>query len=298
MAGTNPKREYQQRNWCFTLNNYTEEEVKCIKEQDVQYLIFGKEKGENGTEHLQGYFQFKKRIGIRGLKKILERAHWEKARGTPEQNIAYCSKDKQIFTKGEVSKSGKVKVDMVKAAIQTSEGIEITKLLEEHGSGYIMHKRKIDEIAKGLLEERNKKQRLAEYETATLNEWQEKAVKALKEQNNRQILFIVDYEGGKGKTWLSLYIIHKFNGIRFENGKSNDIKFLYNGENFVVFDFCKHNMEFINYEIIESIKNGVFNSMKYMPMKKYFPQPKVIVMMNQPPDERRMSTDRFVIHYI
>jgi len=40
------------RNFVFTLNNYTTEEVELVKEWDCKYLIFGKEIGESGTPHL------------------------------------------------------------------------------------------------------------------------------------------------------------------------------------------------------------------------------------------------------
>ncbi|KAH3837874.1 hypothetical protein DPMN_111276 [Dreissena polymorpha] len=51
--------------------------------------------------------------------------------------------------------------------------------------------------------------------------------------------------------------------IRFENGKSNDLKYMYKGQKYVVFDFCRSSSEHINYEVIEALKNGVFCSYKY-----------------------------------
>ena len=86
------------KNWCFTLNNPTENEVERIKllgeDESINYLIFQKEHGENNTEHLQGYIQFaaKKRLGP-AKAAVSERAHLEKARGTPDQNKTYCTKE-------------------------------------------------------------------------------------------------------------------------------------------------------------------------------------------------------------
>jgi Putative viral replication protein len=44
--------------FCFTLNNYTEDEFKKIGEymlKNAVYGIVGREIGELGTPHLQGY---------------------------------------------------------------------------------------------------------------------------------------------------------------------------------------------------------------------------------------------------
>ena len=38
---------------------------------------FGKEVGENGTPHLQGYMECGSKKIMKGLKKISSRAHWE-----------------------------------------------------------------------------------------------------------------------------------------------------------------------------------------------------------------------------
>ena len=37
------------RNFCFTLNNYTEEEENILITADCKYLVMGKEVGESGT---------------------------------------------------------------------------------------------------------------------------------------------------------------------------------------------------------------------------------------------------------
>ena len=86
-------RQSNFRSWCFTVNNYSEEEFNSFKEVDCKYIIIGKEKGKEGTPNLQGYVQFKSCKTLGGVKKINERAHWEQAKGNPQQNKDYCSKD-------------------------------------------------------------------------------------------------------------------------------------------------------------------------------------------------------------
>lgn len=96
--------------YVFTLNNYTDEEVEAVKEWDCKYLIFGKEVGESGTPHLQGYVSFRSQKTLSTMKKkFSDRAHWEAAMGTPKQASDYCSKDGDVFEKGTRPLSDKEK---------------------------------------------------------------------------------------------------------------------------------------------------------------------------------------------
>lgn len=90
------------RSYCFTLNNYTETEMAAVKDIECSYLVFGKEVGECGTPHLQGFIHFINPRTIKGLKKVvgLERAHLEVAIA-PKKAIEYCKKDGDVFEKGE-----------------------------------------------------------------------------------------------------------------------------------------------------------------------------------------------------
>lgn len=88
--------------WCFTLNNWTEEELSSIvpicKTECSKYII-GKEVGEEGTPHLQGFLKFKNKKRPKGLFNT-NRIHWEKAKGTDKQNFDYCSKEGNFFFLG------------------------------------------------------------------------------------------------------------------------------------------------------------------------------------------------------
>lgn len=87
------------RNWCFTLNNYTDADVEALStfvESDdlIKYICAGREVGESGTPHLQGFLVAKNQIRLSTVRTVFDgRAHWEIARGTASQAIAYCEKD-------------------------------------------------------------------------------------------------------------------------------------------------------------------------------------------------------------
>lgn len=105
------KKQFRRRDYCFTINNHTDEDTQLLKKLELdpklRYLIYGEEVGENGTPHLQGYVYFHNAIGFSSLKKHLPRAHLEVCKGTPEQNIAYCSKDGLTYEYGDAPISKK-----------------------------------------------------------------------------------------------------------------------------------------------------------------------------------------------
>ncbi len=85
--------------WCFTLNNYTEQEssslVLTIRDR-CKKAIVAKEVGASGTPHLQGYIEFKTKSRPKSVF-MFNRIHFEKAKGNAQQNYDYCSKDNDII---------------------------------------------------------------------------------------------------------------------------------------------------------------------------------------------------------
>lgn len=84
------------RNWCFTLNNWVDSEYASVLNvlREARYGIVGKETGESGTPHLQGYVCFPSGKTMSAVKRILgQRCHLEIARGMPSSNRTYCSKE-------------------------------------------------------------------------------------------------------------------------------------------------------------------------------------------------------------
>lgn len=99
------------KKWCFTMNNYTDSSLSSIfsflKVGDRS--IVGKEVGETGTKHLQGFIEFKAKC--RPLERIkIQGIHWEKCRLSAQTNIEYCSKDGDYEIFGNITIKKEVKI--------------------------------------------------------------------------------------------------------------------------------------------------------------------------------------------
>lgn len=78
--------------WVFTLNNPGSNDVPKTWD-GVEWATWQREKGESGTEHLQGYVIMDRRVRLPAMKKLSQTAHWEPRRGTHDQAKAYASKE-------------------------------------------------------------------------------------------------------------------------------------------------------------------------------------------------------------
>lgn len=100
-----PKKAY-----CFTLNNFSEDEYEKIVEsldEHCIYFIIGKEVGESGTPHLQGYCLFKRAYRFDTIKdRFFPRCHIEVAAGSAQSNRRYCSKDGNFREGGTIPSGG------------------------------------------------------------------------------------------------------------------------------------------------------------------------------------------------
>lgn len=105
-----PRVSRRLRAVCFTINNYDEEEYSSVRqflEAESKYWIVGREIGDSGTPHLQGYATFKRQITFDVVRnKLGNRAHLESSRGSPGQNREYCSKGGSFEEGGELPSQG------------------------------------------------------------------------------------------------------------------------------------------------------------------------------------------------
>lgn len=95
------------RSIVFTLNNYSEEQEQAIKEMEVDYAVVGREVGESGTPHLQGFIHFKNARGFNALRRALFNAHIEPRKGTPKEAADYCKKEGNFWEKGQLPQQGR-----------------------------------------------------------------------------------------------------------------------------------------------------------------------------------------------
>lgn len=102
-----PKKK--NREWVFTLNNWTPEEYEKLVTSKFRYLVVGKETGKNGTPHLQGYIVTTNSVRFTVIKTLMPRCWcaWRAKRSSPEKASNYCKKDGDFFEEGKIPRQGK-----------------------------------------------------------------------------------------------------------------------------------------------------------------------------------------------
>ena len=106
------QRDACAKDWIFTINYYDEnmeEEFKRTLDTYCDYWIFGKERGQQGTDHYQGFLQLKVKARLRTVKTKLSlgRAHLEKRRGTAIEARDYCKKEGKWQEGGVIKAAGR-----------------------------------------------------------------------------------------------------------------------------------------------------------------------------------------------
>jgi len=83
------------RGWCFTLNNYSTDDLITLESIECQYMVYGKETAPTtGTQHIQGYVYWSTLKSFSQVKKALPNgSHISLARGNAQQNKDYCTKE-------------------------------------------------------------------------------------------------------------------------------------------------------------------------------------------------------------
>lgn len=135
--------------------------------------------------------------------------------------------------------------------------------------------------------------------------WQQNIIDLIdKEADDRTIHWFWDEAGGCGKTSLAKYICSKRNAL-YLNGKSADIKYLVSkyleadetrrDDLICIFNYSRTIEEYISYQALEEIKDGLFMSTKYESNMIIMNCPHVIVFANFPPKLEALSKDRWKV---
>lgn len=293
------------KRWCFTLNNPTDAESESLRASADQYafLIFGREIGAAGTPHLQGYFELRERKRITGCKKLpgLARAHFEVARGTAGESIAYCSKeDPAPFRSGEPAVPGTV-LGGEGNKRRYDEAIAAAKrgCLDEIPSDIRL---RYDPTLRRLAND-------AEWERArenisrvplVLKEWQAHVLSILEgEPDDRKIHFVLDTEGGAGKTTFCNYLInHDVLGGACQllhPSRGVDMAYLLKPRKIFLLDCPRSSKDAMPWATIEALKNGHVTSTKYECVEKRMAIPHLIIFCNEMPPTGVLSEDRINI---
>lgn len=262
-----PPIDKQGKYWVFTYNNFDkigkmgQWELISISSKNDWKIMFSIETGECGTKHLQGFLECSKKTRWSRLNNAFKsEIYFDRAIGNYKQNLNYITKSGQI---------------------------EYTSFDKYHGMT-------TSEIANLMVR--------SSYTDVVWKPWQQAVLDIFKnEPDTRSINWFYEYSGNVGKTFLSKYIYCNFEGVIICGGKSNDI---FNQvktcletrlPTIVILDIPRTNLEYINYQSIEKLKDGLLYSGKYEGGVCCFPSPHVVVFANEPPDTYKMSKDRWNI---
>lgn len=293
-------KQSRAKRWCFTLNNYDEDKQQAVRElaANSEYLVFGREVGESGTPHLQGFIIFKDQLRFNRVQEMLPGCHLSVAR-TVQKAAEYCRKDGDFEEFGTIpaDTSGKRSdIDVFKEAVENGEVESFHHALLEHSSVYAKYPRFVHSYLEAKLTEKNQLERYP------LMDWQQKLFEDLERQvDTRKIIFIVDVTGNSGKSWFCDYVREMKSNVQIMTpGKKADMAYEYFTPTKILFMDCPRSKqsEYIQYDFLEDVKNGRIFSTKYESQMKYFKPPHVVVMMNENPDMSKLSEDRYDVRRV
>jgi len=326
----------QSKYWTWVLNNPTEEDFKLVdklgRDKRVHYQICNYEMSDSETPHLQGYTVLHNKLRDTTIWKLLPRAHFEKRKknATHAQNVHYCSKPHddcecqhcyKIIHKEEgyrisgpyvwgddkdipqhETEQGK-RSDLEQIIKRIDEGALLSDLRREFPSQYVRCKKfmieEIEERRQRLFYEKQKK----EFEKEDTEDWQDRIVIELAEQNRREIMFLVDREGNGNKSKFGKLLRSIYDFQYFKVGKKLDFshtfrKHISDYKQKIVIDIPRGKQEYVEYiySTLEDLKDGELEAGKFDSDHLSFDYSKILVLMNNIPSIKQLSKDRPVVY--
>lgn len=143
---------------CFTVNNYTDDDWNTdFSKWKCSYFICGREIGEEGTPHLQGYVEWNSSKNFTTVHKLFKgRGHWEKRKGTPEEASEYCKKDGNFKEIGKLSEQGK-RSDLDEIGQMIIEKTPLIEIAKKHPGDFIRYNKGFIALKNTLSEDRKTK---------------------------------------------------------------------------------------------------------------------------------------------
>lgn len=277
------------RSWCFTLNNFTSAEYDAIIALDCKYLVVGKEVGEEGTPHLQGYIAFLNPVTLAQAKgRLSARAHLERPHGNAAQNRTYCTKEGDFFEKGECPSQGK-RNDIQELVDAINGGERSLKRLRQTLPAQMA---KYPSFARNLLIDTQPKPEAPDIQ---LFQWQKDLFELLQgEPLERKIHWYADFDGNAGKSTFATYCEAHLEDIQvMKPGKLADLAYdLIESTRILIMDCPRSREQMFPYSFLEDVKDRRVFSSKYESFTKRIPRCHVVVFANFKPEVGKLSPDR------
>lgn len=245
--------------YCFTLNNYTEQDemdiVEYCKKCSKIWIVAREICPTTGTPHLQCYVRLenKKRwTTLMNECNALRRASPRlKTKGKDHENINYCRKNGNFLTNARFQKPLKV----LKPEELYPWQKEVIDIISQPANG--RHVRWYWDLLGNTGKSALCKYLLVYYHSHVIS---------------------------KGKYSDIMNVIFNMENI--------------DDDTIIIIDIPRNQGNMVSYDAIESIKNGFVCNTKYETGQKIFNSPHVIVFSNCPPDTSKLSEDRWIIRRI
>lgn len=308
------------RHWCFTsyaIGEGTTLARPCYGER-YRFLCYQEECcPTTGRHHLQGYFILKKACRLSQVKTFdpcFETAHFEQSKGSPSENVAYCSKPESAIADsfcqygicpgldGDSSGLSSGRSHTRAAGIDAlRSGASLNDIRDQHPGFFLQSFRAIERY----ISLRDAFDSRTWTLPSTLYPWQEEmlsllsipTVPPLEAPNDRRVTWVYDQLGGKGKSTLLKIVVSKYptsSVIITSSSLKRVVEAMLPQQHVVMLDLPRdYDLTKFNYSAIETVKDGIGARTMYQPETKIWRNPHLIIFSNQLPERSKLTHDRW-----